>query len=159
MRIGIMSDTHGSLKAMRQAVIAVPPVDMWLHAGDFSQDSSFLAQITGIPVTAVKGNCDGMTTAKPDEFLSVGDKQLWLTHGHQYGAQERINELVLWSHKYNVDIVVYGHTHVPLIEWHEDILVINPGSAARPRGHGATCAVLEISKNSIAKAQIIYING
>lgn len=67
MRIGLISDTHGSLQAMRKAVVAVPPVDMWLHAGDFSQDSSFLSQVTGIPVTAVRGNCDGVVTAKPDE--------------------------------------------------------------------------------------------
>ena len=157
MRIGIISDTHGSLRAIRQAVSVVPPVDLWLHAGDFSQDASFLAQITGIPVTTVKGNCDGMAEAKYDEFLSLAGKKLWLTHGHRYAVREDIKELVWWAHKYHVDIVVFGHTHVSLIVKNDNVLLINPGSAARPRNNGASCAILEIDKDNMLKSEIIYI--
>ncbi|MCX7781368.1 MAG: metallophosphoesterase family protein, partial [Negativicutes bacterium] len=52
MRIGVISDTHGNATAIRKAVIAAGPVDMWLHAGDFSQDANVLADLSGLPVTA-----------------------------------------------------------------------------------------------------------
>ncbi|HWR55298.1 MAG TPA: metallophosphoesterase family protein, partial [Negativicutes bacterium] len=34
MRIGIVSDTHGDQRAIKQVVAQVGPVDLWLHAGD-----------------------------------------------------------------------------------------------------------------------------
>lgn len=157
MRIGIISDTHGSMSAIRQAVISMPPVDQWLHAGDYSQDAAFLAQITGLPVTAVKGNCDGQATAKLDEFLELSGKKIWLTHGHRYGAEQRVDELIWWAQRYQVNIVVFGHTHIALIEERENIIVINPGSVTRPKGGGATLAVVEIDKQGLIKAQIIAV--
>jgi len=59
MNIGVISDTHGDAAAIRRVVAAVGPVDMWLHAGDYSKDANILAALTGLPVTAVAGNCDG----------------------------------------------------------------------------------------------------
>ncbi len=157
MRIGVISDSHGSMTALRKAVAAAGPVDMWLHAGDYSQDASRLAALTGLPVTTVAGNCDGVTDAKVDEFVDAGGRKIWLTHGHRYHAKERANELVWWGRQYGVDVIVYGHSHIPERSWQDGILILNPGGAVHPRGgFPASCGVLTIAGGDI-KAEIIEI--
>jgi putative phosphoesterase len=157
MRIGVISDTHGDQAAVRQAVKAVPDADMWLHAGDYSQDATYLAGLVTVPVYAAKGNCDGQTTAKIDEFVEAADKKIWLTHGHRYGVKQGVGELVQWGRQYGMDIVIYGHTHLPDNNWYKDLLVFNPGSAAEPRsGHG-TCGILNIDNEGKITGQIVEL--
>lgn len=157
MRIGVLSDSHGSQAAIRRAVAAAGSVAMWLHAGDYSQDARRLADLTGLPVTAVAGNCDGVTDAKIDEFIEVGGRKIWLTHGHRYHAKERSGELLWWGRQYGVDVVVYGHSHIPDISLQDGILLFNPGGAVHPRGgHPPSCGVLVIAGGEVA-AEIIEI--
>ena len=158
MKIGVMSDTHGNIPAIRKAIAVSGPVDMWLHAGDFSQDANRLAEITGLPVVTVAGNCDGETTAKVDEFIEAAGKRIWLTHGHRYQARERAQELVWWSKQFGADIVVYGHSHRPEIREEENVLIFNPGSAAYPRqAKIPTVGLLEIKEDGEVQASLLQI--
>lgn len=111
MRIGVISDTHGDLATILQVVNQITDVDLWLHAGDCSQDADYLRGLVKVPVVAARGNCDGHTTAKIDEFVEVADRKIWLTHGHRYGVKQGTQELVRGKH-YGADVVVYGHTHI-----------------------------------------------
>ncbi len=157
MRIGVLSDSHGSQSAIARAVAAAGPVSMWLHAGDYSRDARLLAALTGLPVTTVAGNCDGVTDAKIDEFIAAGGRKIWLTHGHRYQAKERSGELLWWGRQYGVDVVVYGHSHVPDVSRHDGVLLFNPGGAVHPRGgHPPSCGVLTIDRDKVA-AEIIEI--
>jgi uncharacterized protein len=150
MKIGVISDTHGNKASILRALEIAGPVDMWLHAGDFSQDAAFLAQETGLPVKAAAGNCDGITTAKVDEFITAGGKKIWLTHGHRYRSKERSAELISWGRQYAVDVVIYGHSHVADVTWADGLLVFNPGSTVHPRGgQGTSCGLLIISAGQI----------
>jgi len=159
MRIGVISDTHGDQAAVRQAVEAVPDADVWLHAGDYSQDAMYLTRLVAVPVFAAKGNCDGQTTAKIDEFVKAAGKKIWLTHGHRYSVKQGVGELVQWGKKFEVEIVVYGHTHLPDNQHYDGLLIFNPGSAAEPRiGHG-TCGILDIDDKGAITGCIIELNN
>lgn len=147
MIIGVMSDTHGDISAIRRAVTAVGHVDAWLHGGDYSQDAVFLAQLTGLKVTAVRGNCDGAVATKPDEYISAGPVRIWLTHGDRFNVKGREEELVWWARQYEVHAVVYGHTHVARSSWQKGILVFNPGSPSQPRAGSPSCGILEIGSD------------
>ena len=156
-KIGVISDTHGRGIMVKQAVKALPDMDLWLHAGDNSQDVRFFEGLTTAPVVAAAGNCDGYhATAKLDEFLSVAGKNIWLTHGHRYEVKYGTRELIEKAHALAVDVVIYGHGHIPDITWDDDLLVLNPGSAGFPRGNIPTCALLVIDQGKIT-AQIIDI--
>jgi len=148
MRIGIISDTHGDLATIRQVVKLLPNVDMWLHAGDCSQDAECLRGLVTVPVTAARGNCDGQTTAKVDAFVEVQGLRIWLTHGHRYGVKHSTQDLVQWGKRYKVNAVIYGHTHIPDNHWCEGVLIFNPGSAS---GSQATYGILDIDD----KGQIV----
>ncbi|MDR3592398.1 MAG: metallophosphoesterase [Negativicutes bacterium] len=150
MKIGVISDTHGNKASILRALEAAGPVDMWLHAGDYSQDAVFLAERSGVPVTAAAGNCDGSTTAKIDEFVTAGGKKIWLTHGHRYKVRERSAELGWWGRHYGVDIVIYGHSHVADVNWTEGLLLFNPGSTVHPRGgQSPSFGLLDISGDQV----------
>lgn len=145
MRIGIVGDTHGDLFSLRQAAAAADPVDLWLHTGDFCRDALQLAGISGRPVTAVAGNCDGRADAKPDEFIETGGFRIWLTHGHRQDVKHGLEDLLFWARRYEADIVVFGHTHQADVRCEGDLLLFNPGSAAIPRrGKHKSCGVLEL---------------
>lgn len=159
MKIGIMSDTHGSLAAVRQALQAAGSVAMWLHAGDYSQDADYLSGLVKVPVFAARGNCDGQAMAKIDEFIEIDGKRIWLTHGHRYGVKQGIRELVEWSRQYEADAVVYGHTHIPDNRQVGGLLVFNPGSAAESRSGCGTCGILEISSTGELTGQIVVLAG
>lgn len=157
MKIGVISDTHGDLRCIERAVARVGTTDFWLHAGDHSRDSRSLAELTGLPVVSVAGNCDGGTEAKPDEFLEFESCRIWLTHGHRNHVREGHGDLLFWARKYEVQTVIYGHTHIPEVHWEKDLLIFNPGSASRPRGgFPASCGLLTISAQIITP-QIIEL--
>ncbi|HIU64013.1 MAG TPA: YfcE family phosphodiesterase [Candidatus Avacidaminococcus intestinavium] len=159
MIIGITGDTHGSKKALRQVLSTAPPVDCWLHTGDYSQDAEFLAYESKLPVYKVAGNTDPVQgRANLDEVLLLDNTKIWLTHGHHYMRDYRIEELAWWGRKLEVDIVVFGHTHIPLIKWFGDILLLNPGSPVQPRDEqGPSFMVASIHQDKKPEIKIIPI--
>lgn len=145
MIVGIMSDTHGAKADIERAVRLIPDADCWLHAGDYSQDADYLAKLAGKKVYAAMGNCDGYDTpAKIDEYVTLGNRHIWITHGHHYDVKHTVRELVYWAEQYEADIVVYGHTHIPKIEKIGKKYFVNPGSAK----YGKTCIKLIIEKET-----------
>jgi hypothetical protein len=149
MRIGVLSDTHGDQATIRQITKLTTDVDMWLHAGDCSQDADYLASLVTVPVVAAKGNCDGPTNARLDEFVEVLGHKIWLTHGHRYGVKRGIQELMQVAKQQGIQVVIYGHTHVPDNRCCEGILFFNPGSGNCSYGGGGTYGVLDINVTQV----------
>ena len=161
MRLGIISDTHGDMTAMRQVVALTPPVDCWLHAGDHARDGAFLEKLTATPVYSVCGNTDLFLDCKKiDEFITMAGKKIWLTHGHTYHVHGNdVHELLYWGRQYDADIIIFGHTHESYVDCVDGKLVINPGSASRPRGgSAASFAVLTLSDEGETSVQICRLD-
>ena len=136
MRIGVISDTHGNVQVIRRMLAAAEPVDGWLHAGDYSQDARFLAEWSGVPVTVVAGNCDGRVATLPDEYVEAGARKIWLTHGHRYGVKQDLSDLLWWARQFEVQAVVFGHTHIPYCRRHGEVLALNPDGIFLSNGPG-----------------------
>lgn len=161
MKIGITGDTHGSHQALRQVLHAVPPVEYWFHTGDYSQDGRFLVTESHLPLLAVCGNTDpSVGKANVDEFITLAGQRIWLTHGYRYLHGNQVAELAWWARKLEADIVVFGHTHVPLVQWFGDVLLINPGSPILPRSEmGATFAVLTVKEGVRPEAELYKLSA
>lgn len=125
MRIGLISDTHGLLRP--QAVDALAGVDHIIHAGDVGQEEVLRELRTVAPVTAVRGNVDIDTwaTALPEK------QDIWLSGAsiHVLHILERLKP----TDGARSRVVIYGHTHRPLIETRDGVLFVNPGSAGPRR--------------------------
>jgi uncharacterized protein len=126
--IGLISDTHGLVRA--EVHTALAGVDMILHAGDIGE--GVLDELALIaPVRAVYGNTDapdGRGGVAQAIDISVGGVAIHVSHGHEVGrpTPEKLAE------QYPARVIIYGHTHRPLVSWVGDRLVVNPG-AAGPR--------------------------
>lgn len=135
MKIGITGDTHRDIACIRKIVQLAPPVEQWLHTGDHVGDAILLAKQTGLLVTKVLGNCDyDSQEANIDEIFVLEGFKIWLTHGHRYMGHTHVEKLAWWAKQLEVDVVIYGHTHIPMFKYYGDKLLINPGSPSRPRG-------------------------
>jgi len=132
MRLGIISDTHGLLRPEVFEVFAA--VDRILHAGDIGS-LDLLTDLEAIaPVTAVHGNTDGWELR--DRIPALIEERIEgldfvLAHGDQLGSP---TPALLHEAYPNADVIVYGHTHRPLLTTVEVVVtVMNPGGAGRRR--------------------------
>jgi hypothetical protein len=125
--VGLISDTHSLMRA--EALAALDGVELILHAGDVGTHA-VLRELSAIaPVHAVAGNTDGpeLDLARLAD-LTLGGLKVILTHGHELGSPTPDN----LSERYTADVIVYGHTHRPLVATRGRTLIVNPG-AAGPR--------------------------
>jgi putative phosphoesterase len=127
MLVGLISDTHGLMRA--EALAALHGVELILHAGDVG-GLSVLRELEGIaPVHAVHGNVDDPMFGLPQRLaLTLGGLKVHVSHGHELGSPtpEKL------AREYAADIIIFGHTHKPVIQTVGTTLVVNPG-AAGPR--------------------------
>ena len=132
MRLGIIADTHGLLRP--EVFRAFERVDHILHAGDIGPPA-LLDELGAIaPVTAVYGNTDGfdlrarlpqVATVELDGFTVV------VTHGDQFGSPR---PEILHDAFPDAEIIVFGHTHRPLLTLVDVVVtVMNPGGAGHRR--------------------------
>ena len=169
MKLGLISDTHISREGERlppQIKEVFAGVDLILHGGDIYL-LSVLDELEAIaPVMAVRGN--GEMRLHPDPrlknnlVLNLEGVRLGLTHGIDYPepSWRTLEKAMQYEFGGEVDIIVFGDTHVAMIEIYKDILLINPGSPTLPRqirGLGSV-GLLEISSNGKAEAQIIQLS-
>lgn len=150
MRIGVISDTHGLLRA--EAMAALAGSEHILHAGDVG-DAAILERLRAIAaVTGIRGNIDhsGLCAQLPaTEFVSLGGRNIYMLHDR--------NALDLDPGSAGVAVVISGHSHKPSIQWLKGVLYFNPGSAG-PRRFSLPISVgrLEIHDAAI-EAKIIEI--
>ena len=144
-RLGLIADTHGLIRP--QALVALEGCDRILHAGDIGEGDILEALAAIAPVEAVPGNCDDRPGLPPDRILDVGGVRILLRHGHlpEPGG-------------HGADVVVSGHTHVPLVFRDGATLRVNPGSAGPRRFRlPVTVAILELGEGE-PRAEILELD-
>ena len=131
MRIGVIADTHA------QAVEDIPlstldvleRVDLIVHAGDITE-RAVLERFREIgEVKAVYGNMDSgeLKRMLPDRrTLDIEGKQIGVCHGsgEPWEVAERVR--LLFG---EVDVIIFGHSHLPFNEYTRGTLMFNPGRA------------------------------
>lgn len=149
MKILIVSDSHGRCYYLESALNRVKPIDLLIHLGDVEGDEQYIKGIAECPVAMVSGNNDFFTQTPKEDYVQIGKYYVMLTHGHRYGVNygvEQIKETALLN---GADIVMFGHTHRPLIDLTDDkIWAINPGSITQPRQQGKipTFIIMDIDR-------------
>ena len=161
MKLMIASDLHGSAKYTRLLLRRFEEEgadrllllgDLLYHGprNDLPEDyapKEVLALLNGVrtKLLCVRGNCDAEVDQMVLEFpilaeyalLEVEGRVLFATHGHKYGP-DNLPPLCPG------DILLSGHTHVPVCREAEGILLMNPGSASMPKeGSAAGYMTLE----------------
>lgn len=159
MKVLIVSDSHRENDNIIKAIEKEKPIDMLVHCGDAEGAEALIAHEAGCPIYIVAGNNDYFTTLQNELVFTIEDRKVLLTHGHFYYVSMGVERLVDEARARGVDIVMYGHTHRPMLEILEDIVVINPGSISYPRQEGRkpTYMIMEIDEYGDAHYTLKYI--
>ena len=145
MRILVVSDTHGDAYALEQAILAQPGARTVVHLGDGAREAGEMeARFPDHTFFCVRGTGDfsagGSLVYARDEIC--GGKRLFLTHGHLYDAKMGLYRLVCAARERQADILLFGHTHQPLIDYDDGLHILNPGSL---HGSGGTYGTVDIT--------------
>lgn len=135
MKILVLSDSHGNISNMLQAVEREAP-RMIFHLGDCWRDGERLHdRYPDLPFEQVPGNCDFRSSQPAEQLLCLEDKRMLLCHGHTYAVKQSLMAAGLAAEEKQLDLFLFGHTHKPLVDKRGRTLFLNPGSIgdyARP---------------------------
>ena len=177
MKLGIVSDIHGQPIALKAALAAMEPVDQLICLGDSISQARFCNQTIALlrahDALTILGNheeaffagrgrnaahvdadlADWLASRPSQIDLEVDGYRILVVHstpwpsGHAYIPSTH-PDFARFAER-EVDVVLYGHTHVPLVQRIGNTLVINPGSVGEGRptsaGFSRSCAVLDLA--------------
>lgn len=137
MKLLVFSDSHRSLRSMRDAVELEHP-DYVIHLGDLEEDARLLGQeYPQLAVTGVPGNCDGFVFSPLQKLVNYAGVPILMSHGHIWHVKSGYGAAIAAARKCEARILLFGHTHVPYCEQLEDGLwVMNPGSIRDSGSYG-----------------------
>jgi len=151
MKLMIASDIHGCKKCCEKMLLAYEreKADQLILLGDLLyhgprngvpedyDPASVIDQLNSVrtDLLCIRGNCDSEVDQMVLEFPILSEfavlyafgRRFYLTHGHVYN--EKCPPKVSKG-----DIVLSGHTHIPVYSIHDDVVFINPGSVSIPKG-------------------------
>ncbi len=135
MKILIVSDTHGYNNDLYKVIEKTGEPDLLIHAGDLQGLEDELPRFLKCDIKMVSGNNDFSFSLKKELIFDVEGYRFLLVHGHREGVYYGTERLLYKAMEYEANVVVFGHTHKPVIEYDNDsgIWLINPGSLTFPR--------------------------
>lgn len=155
MLIAVISDSHGNKDSINKIKKKISNADVLLFLGDGEND---LAEITNDftgEVFAVRGNCDITGKYPEEQILEIQGKKIFICHGHRYNVKYGYNSIYYRGKEIGADIVLFGHSHIPIIEEYNGIILMNPGSISHGMGRlNKTLGYIDLIDD---KAPIMYI--
>lgn len=151
MTIGIISDTHDDMAAIKKAVdiFNAKGASHVIHAGDLVSPFTFeVLEELNSRFIGIFGNNDGdrlLLNEKSGEsiynqphMLTLHGKKIVVIHEHHF--------VDTFAESGHFDLVIYGHSHTPEVRKVKDTLVINPGKAAKLHKGKSTLALLDMDR-------------
>lgn len=161
MKIGVVSDTHGNVLAWKKLMDGpFAGAELILHAGDVlyhgprnpmaeGYNPGLLAEALNssrVPILIARGNCDSRVDQavvdwpimSPYVFTEISGLRIIVCHGDSLGR----DGMLAMARRFRAGMVISGHTHIPLLEREEGIVLLNPGSPSLPKGDGIPTAAL-----------------
>ena len=146
MKIGVMSDTHGSLTYFEKALDVLSDCDVLIHGGDILYHGSKINSLDNIIIA--RGNCDADVDQmvinhpiqSPYVMSQFGETRIVTTHGYTDSKEDTINK----AKSMGADILILGHTHVKELYLDENLVVLNPGSTSIPKDGTHSVAIIDI---------------
>lgn len=149
MRILVLSDMHKRRSNFEKAVEAQPEAKQVIFLGDGADDAAELSAF--YPEKSfyiLSGNCDFSSKYPSTMRLQLGGIKILATHGHHYGVKGATERLLAAAEQEDAKIALYGHTHVPKIEYKNGIYLVCPGALGASFGN-AGYAVVDITDSGI----------
>lgn len=157
MKIAVLSDTHGNYAHAVRILDMLGGFDRIIHLGDTTDDAEIIGLALDREIVIVSGNCDGSGNYPRFMILEIAGKRFFISHGDGFRVKAGLTGLYQEALQVGADIVLYGHTHVPLIEEINGITFMNPG-ALKMSLKNPTIGILLI-ENAAVRAEIVDVSG
>jgi putative phosphoesterase len=124
--------------------------DVVLHAGDVVAASVLDDLLSLGPVEAVVGNMDDdvlRATLPERRVVEVDAVRIGMVHdaGPRIGREDRLRAAFP-----GCAAIVYGHTHVPQLQYQNDVWIVNPGSPTERRSSPShSMALFRVSEDAL----------
>ena len=136
----VISDTHrNTMRARRLIEHYQCEINGVWHLGDLSSDMASLSaayypRYPHLAFAGINGNCDYDPTVPEERLFRIEDCKVFMTHGHRYMIRYSTDFLAEAAREKGANIVLYGHSHIPLLKEEGGLMILNPGSLSEPRG-------------------------
>ncbi len=168
MKVVVISDTHGNVGGLRnvaKGLVTGGRVDRFIHLGDDYRDAEVFDEL-GASYLRVPGVFSDhyVDRAVPNRLVQeLGGWRFLLTHTRRSHANDLRKDLKpeeLIAQK-KVDVVLFGHSHIPEISQQQGILFVNPGHLkdSDKKGYSASYAVLEVADDEIVASLVDVETG
>jgi putative phosphoesterase len=142
-KIVVTSDSHGKKENIYRIYKKNRDADLFIHLGDYASDVETAESRLGIDVVCIKANGDISSFLPLKQVLIVDGKRIAAVHGHVERVKWSLIKLNFLAQEEQADVVLFGHTHIPLIE-NSGTLFVNPGYA-----YSGQYAVVTIDKGVV----------
>lgn len=124
----IMSDSHRDHHIMKDIREKEPDGDYYIHCGD-----SEVMPYDMDGWASVLGNNDGVLPYEEELIFQVEKIRFFVCHGHRFGYYKREEKMIKKLIETSCDVMLFGHSHVPMYKTINGYALINPGSTRLPR--------------------------
>lgn len=159
MKVLIISDTHRKHHNLEIVLEREQPIDLLIHLGDAEGCEDYIAEVAGCPLEIVAGNSDFFSSLEQEKGIQVGKYKILITHGHYYYVNAGIEDIKKEAEGRDFDIVMFGHTHRPVIDYGKKVIAMNPGSLSYPRQEGKkpSYIIMNVDEEGEAQFRINYL--
>lgn len=164
MRVGVVSDTHmtGNHRALPKVLMTeFSNVDIILHLGDWVAMEIYDQLAALAPVEGIAGNNDGMEIIErfgEQKIITLDGVRIGMVHGHTpySGKGTDGNALRAFEHE-QLDCILFGHSHQPLLREEDGLLLFNPGSPTDKRREKLySFGLMDIEDGKITARHVFY---
>ncbi|MCI7180309.1 MAG: metallophosphoesterase [Schaedlerella sp.] len=161
MRVLIVSDTHGNHKALDRVLKMAGNIDMFIHLGDVENGEDYINAVVECEKHIVRGNNDIFSELPVEDEFAIGPYKAFITHGHYYYVSLSTDYIEDEAVSRGADIVMFGHTHRPVLTDTGTVTVLNPGSVAYPRqpGRKGSFMFLEVMEDGTAQFEQYFLEA
>lgn len=147
MKILVLSDSHGDVENMYLAVARVKP-DRIIHLGDGWREAQLLqTRFPALPLERVPGNCDFVHGEPLERIVPLQGHRVLLCHGHTLHVKSGLLTALYTAREREADVLLFGHTHTPLVDYRDGVWLLNPGSIGS--SFSPTYGVLELTPEEV----------
>lgn len=163
MKVVVTADTHLPKKGKQLPIRLVQELettDLIIHAGDWSSMDVYHELSEYAPVKGVYGNIDNTDIKEYfpyKELLEISGYKIGITHGHGEKKTTEKRALEAFSDD-EVDVIIFGHSHIPLLRYFKKTLLVNPGSPTDKRWlPNYSFAILEVDEE--LRTEMVFFKG
>ncbi len=130
-KILVVSDSHGNYSRLEQIIKDESPFDYIVHCGDGYKDLFQVDISPNVKKVQVVGNVDMAydLQGEREAIFTVGSMRLMVLHGDKCNVKSGYYNLIKEGTRCQVDIVLFGHTHIQFYD-RQNLHLFNPGTAA-----------------------------